>query len=51
MAARGNYLRIGIAWVRFDQAGDPAGVERLGIALAPEADYERRPDGRGSGAR
>ena len=26
---------------------DPAGVERLGIALEPEADYERRADGRG----
>ena len=25
----------------------PAGVERLGIALEPEADYERRPDGGG----
>ena len=25
-------------------AGDPAGVERLGIALEPEADYERRPE-------
>src|ERR1035437_7205635 len=26
---------------------DPSGVERLGIALEPEADYERRPDGGG----
>jgi hypothetical protein len=25
----------------------PAGVERLGIALEPEADYERQPDGGG----
>jgi predicted GH43/DUF377 family glycosyl hydrolase len=33
--------------VRFNEAGDPAGVERLGIALEPEADYERRPDGGG----
>jgi hypothetical protein len=33
--------------VRFNEAGDPAGVERLGIALEPEADYERRPDGSG----
>jgi len=33
--------------VRFNKAGDPAGVERLGIALEPEADYERRPDGGG----
>jgi beta-1,2-mannobiose phosphorylase / 1,2-beta-oligomannan phosphorylase len=29
------------------EAGDPAGVERLGIALEPEADYELRPDGGG----
>jgi hypothetical protein len=29
--------------VRFNEAGDPAGVERLGIALEPEADYELRP--------
>src|ERR1700733_13734037 len=47
LTARGNYSRIGIARVRFDAAGDPTGVERLGIALEPEADYERRPDGGG----
>src|ERR1700689_1566850 len=47
LVARGNYSRIGIARVRFNQAGDPVGVERLGIALEPEADYERRPDGGG----
>jgi len=47
LTAEGNYSRIGIARVRFDQAGDPAGVERLGIALEPDADYERRPDGGG----
>ena len=46
VAAR-NYSRIGIARVRFNEAGDPAGVERLGIALEPEADYERRHDGSG----
>jgi predicted GH43/DUF377 family glycosyl hydrolase len=33
--------------VRFNEAGDPAGVDRLGIALEPEADYERRPGGGG----
>jgi predicted GH43/DUF377 family glycosyl hydrolase len=44
LVARGNYSRIGIARVRFNAAGDPIGVERLGIALEPEADYERRPD-------
>src|SRR5665648_857240 len=47
LVARGNYSRIGMARVRFDEAGDPSGVERLGIALEPEADYERRPDGSG----
>jgi beta-1,2-mannobiose phosphorylase / 1,2-beta-oligomannan phosphorylase len=47
LVARGNYSRIGIARVQFDGAGDPTGVERLGIALEPEADYELRPDGSG----
>lgn len=47
MVARGNYSRIGIARVRFNEAGDPMGVERLGIALEPEADYELRPGGGG----
>jgi predicted GH43/DUF377 family glycosyl hydrolase len=45
--ARGNYSRIGIARVRFDDVGDPIGVERLGIALEPEAEYETRADGGG----
>jgi predicted GH43/DUF377 family glycosyl hydrolase len=47
LVARGNHSRIGIARVRFDEAGDPMGVERLGIALEPETDYEQRPDGSG----
>jgi len=47
MVAKRNYSRIGIARVRFNAAGDPVGVDRLGIALDPEADYERRPDGSG----
>jgi predicted GH43/DUF377 family glycosyl hydrolase len=47
LVARGNYSRIGIARVRFNEAGDPAGIERLGIALEPETDYERQPDGGG----
>ena len=47
LTARGNYSRIGIARVQFNGAGDPTGVERLGIALEPEADYERRADGTG----
>jgi predicted GH43/DUF377 family glycosyl hydrolase len=47
LVAKGNYSRIGIARVKFNQAGDPVGVERLGIALEPEVDYERRPEGGG----
>jgi beta-1,2-mannobiose phosphorylase / 1,2-beta-oligomannan phosphorylase len=47
IVARGNFSRIGIARVRFDEKGDPAGVERMGIALEPEAEYELRPDGGG----
>jgi predicted GH43/DUF377 family glycosyl hydrolase len=47
MVAKGNYSRIGIARVRFNESGDPAGVERLGIALEPEAEYELRPGGGG----
>jgi predicted GH43/DUF377 family glycosyl hydrolase len=47
LVSKGNYSRIGIARVQFNDAGDPAGVERLGIALEPEADYERRPGGGG----
>lgn len=38
--AEGNYSRIGIARVIFKD-GDPVGVERLGYALEPEAEYER----------
>ncbi len=45
--AKGNYSRIGIARVKFNEAGDPVGVERLGIALEPEAEYELRSDGSG----
>jgi predicted GH43/DUF377 family glycosyl hydrolase len=47
LVAKGNYSRIGMARVQFNAAGDPSGVERLGIALEPEADYELRPDGGG----
>ena len=47
LVAKGNYSRIGIARVKFDANGEPIGVERLGIALEPEVDYERRPDGGG----
>jgi predicted GH43/DUF377 family glycosyl hydrolase len=47
IVAHGNYSRIGIVRVDFDKVGNPSGVERLGIALQPEADYERRSDGGG----
>lgn len=47
LVARGNYSRIGIARVLFDSAGDPRGVERMGIALEPEADYELSGNGGG----
>ena len=47
LVAKGNYSRIGIARVKFNGDGDPCGVERLGVALEPEADYELRPDGGG----
>jgi len=47
LVAKGNYSRIGIARVMFNEAGDPCGVERLGIVLEPEADYERAPSGGG----
>ncbi len=47
LVAKGNHSRIGIARVLFNDAGDPTGVERLGIALEPEADYEMRADGSG----
>jgi predicted GH43/DUF377 family glycosyl hydrolase len=47
LVAKGNYSRIGIARVLFNEAGDPVNVERRGIALEPETEYEHRPDGSG----
>jgi predicted GH43/DUF377 family glycosyl hydrolase len=47
LVAKGNYSRIGIARILFNDDGNPIGVERLGIALEPEADYEMRSDGSG----
>lgn len=41
LVAEGNYSRIGIARVQFDNHGNPAGVERLGVALEPGEEYER----------
>jgi len=39
MVAKGNYSRIGIARVKFNDTGDPIGVERLGVVLEPEAPH------------
>ncbi|MGH9020697.1 MAG: glycoside hydrolase family 130 protein [Acidimicrobiales bacterium] len=47
LVGKGNYSRIGVARVNFDAAGEPCGLTRLGVALEPEAPYERRPDGGG----
>ena len=47
LVSKGNYSRIGIVKVLFDDAGDPYGVERMGIALEPETDYELRSNGFG----
>jgi predicted GH43/DUF377 family glycosyl hydrolase len=47
LVAKGNYSRIGMARVRFDDSGDPVGVEWLGTALEPVKDYERGAAGRG----
>lgn len=47
LVAKNNYSRIGIAKVKFNDGGDPEGVERLGVVLEPETDYEKRPNGGG----
>ena len=47
LVAHGNFSRIGIARVQFNGEGDPIGVQRLGIALEPQTDYELRPGGGG----
>lgn len=44
LVGKGNYSRIGIARVVFNADGDPFKVERLGIALEPEVDYEFHSD-------
>jgi predicted GH43/DUF377 family glycosyl hydrolase len=41
VVAADNYSRIGLGRVRFDGAGHPSGVERLGYALEPEEGFER----------
>lgn len=47
MVAKNNYSRIGIAKVIFNETGDPVDVERLGVVLEPNEDYEKRPNGGG----
>jgi predicted GH43/DUF377 family glycosyl hydrolase len=47
LVAADNYSRIGVAHVQRDGCGRPTGVERLGLALQPEAPYERIQSGRG----
>ena len=37
-----NYSRVGLARVIFED-GEPTGVERLGVALEPDAAFERNP--------
>jgi predicted GH43/DUF377 family glycosyl hydrolase len=43
---RGNYSRVGLSRVLFDDNGDPSGVERMGYVLEPSEPYEIR-DGTG----
>ena len=40
IVAEGNFSRIGLAKVVYNAAGEPCDVERLGVALTPEAPYE-----------
>jgi len=47
LVEKGNYSRIGIAKVIFNEKGDPIDVKRIGIALEPTADYEKRSEGGG----
>ncbi len=47
MVGAGNFSRIGILEVLFDGAGEPCGVKRRGLAIEPEAPYERRGGGEG----
>ncbi|ACZ41126.1 glycosidase PH1107-related protein [Thermobaculum terrenum ATCC BAA-798] len=44
VVGRGNYSRVGIARVIFDDDGLPTSVERLGYALEPKEWYELRPE-------
>ena len=46
LVAEGNVSRVGLAQVRF-QDGRPVGVERLGVVLEPEEQWERHRGGGG----
>lgn len=47
IVAEGNFSRIAVCRVRFGADGNPAGVDRLGIALEPRERYEHSPRGLG----
>jgi predicted GH43/DUF377 family glycosyl hydrolase len=47
LVAAGNYSRIGVARLQRDAFGRPCGVERLGLALEPQAPYELVQPGQG----
>lgn len=49
LVGRGNRSRVGRATVRFDRAGTPVAVERLGPVLEPQEPYELRPAERTGG--
>lgn len=42
IVGQGNCSRVGIGRVQFNDAGNPASVERLGYVLEPTEPYERR---------
>jgi predicted GH43/DUF377 family glycosyl hydrolase len=43
----GNFSRVGLARVIFNQRDEPCGVQRMGVVLQPEAPYELNPAGGG----
>jgi predicted GH43/DUF377 family glycosyl hydrolase len=47
LVSTGNFSRIGLARVHFNRRGEPSAVQRMGVALAPEAPYELNEAGGG----
>jgi len=47
LVSKGKYSSIGIARVKFNNEIEPFGIECLGFAVEPEADYELRTDSSG----